>query len=199
LFGQKITRNSIKKIPELSIHDIKGDTLNLRHSSANKVTFINFWFIPCGPCFAEMNMLHKLYAKYKDNPKVLFLTISVTDSSSVRPLIENRNTPTNETYEYFRTLAKLDTFRLPVYFVKGVGSKVTSFKKAKIGFSGDIGSRKKDEDYMLHPANVFGFSSYPTTFIFDKNGNVIYKKTGFTKEEEKHQKKAIETIISANL
>jgi thioredoxin-related protein len=52
---------------------------------------------------------------------------------------------------------------------------------------------------MVHPANVFGFSSYPTTFIFDKNGNVIYKKTGFTKEEEKHQKKAIETIISANL
>jgi hypothetical protein len=142
-------------------------------------------------------MLHKLYAKYKDNPNVTFLTITLTDSSFVRPLIENKNTSTNDTYDYFKTLAQLDTFRLPVCFLKDITSKMTSFKKSKTGFSGH--GEPKTKDHTFYPDNVFGFSGYPTIFIFDKKGNTVYTKTAFTKEGEKEQQKSIETIINAKL
>lgn len=198
-FGQRMLRKPVKVIPQLSVYNIKGDTTNLKTISNNKVTFIDFWFIPCGPCFAEMNMLHKLYAKYKDNPNVSFLTITLTDSAFVRPLIENKNTATNDTYDYFKALAQLDTFRLPVYFLKGVGSKMTSFKKAKVGFIGHGELKTKDADDTQYPDNVFGFSAYPTIFIFDKKGNRIYNKTAFTKEDEKQQQKRIEALINEKL
>ena len=197
--GQTVLKKPVKVIPQLSIYNINGDTTNLKAISNDKVTFIDFWFIPCGPCFAEMNMLHKLYAKYKDNPNVAFLTITFTDSAFVRPLIENRNTSTNDTYDYFKTLALLDTFKLPVYFLKGAASKMTSFKKAKVGFSGHGEPKTKKTDYTQYPDNIFGFSGYPTIFIFDKKGNVIYNKTSFTKEGEKQQQKNIEALINAKL
>ncbi|MDQ6844265.1 MAG: redoxin domain-containing protein [Bacteroidota bacterium] len=199
LFGQKVLRKPVKIIPQFPIYNINGDTTNLKAISNNKVTFIDFWFIPCGPCFAEMNMLHKLYAKYKNNSNVAFLTITLTDSAFVRPLIENRNTSTNDTYDYFKTLALLDTFKLPVYFLKGTTSKMTSFKKAKVGFSGHGEPRTKENDYTQYPDNIFGFSGYPTIFIFDKKGNMIYNKTAFTKEGEKQQEKNIEVLINAKL
>ncbi|MDE3213464.1 MAG: redoxin domain-containing protein [Bacteroidota bacterium] len=198
-FGQKVLRKPVKVIPQISIYNINGDTTNLKKVSDNKVTFIDFWFIPCGPCFVEMNMLHKLYAKYKDNPNVAFLTITLTDSAFVRPLIENRNTTTNDTYDYFKTLALLDTFKLPVYFLKDVASTMTSFKKEKIGFSGHGESKTKQINYSQYPDNIFGFSGYPTIFIFDKEGNRIYSKTGFTKNGEKKQQKNIEVLINAKL
>jgi hypothetical protein len=144
-----------------------------------------------------MNMLHKLYAKYKDDPNVAFLTITLTDSSFVRPLLENKNTSSNDTYDYFKTLAHLDTFRLPVYFLKGIASKMISFKKAKAGFCGR--GEPGPKDHTFYPDNVFGFSGYPTIFIFDKKGNTIYSKTAFTKEGEMRQQKNIEAVIDTKL
>lgn len=180
--GQKIVRKPVNVMPQLTIYDIKGKTTTLKDFSNNKVTFIDFWFIPCGPCFVEMNMLHKLYSKYKDNPNVAFLTITFSDTSLVRPLVENKNTSDNNTYDYFKSLAQLDTFKLPVYFLKGVSPLITSFRESKI-----------------YPENIFGFSGYPTIFIFDKSGKMIYNKTAFTKEGEKQQKRYIETLIDSKL
>ena len=144
-------------------------------------------------------MLHKLYAKYKDNPNVAFLTITLTDSAFVRPLIENRNTDSNETYDYFKKLAGLDTFKLPVFFLKGIDTKMRSFKKSKIGFSGHNEPKTRDTDYTQYPDNIFGFSGYPTIFIFDKKGNMIYNKTGFRKEGERQQQQNIESLIYSKL
>ena len=142
-------------------------------------------------------MLHQLYAKYKGNPNVSFLTITFTDSSFVKPLIENKITLNNDTHDYFRKLAQLDSFKLPVYFIKDVSSKMISFKKGKFGFTGNGEPRPKDQSHF--PDNVFGFSAYPTTFIFDKEGKTIYNKTGFTQEGEKQQQKNIEVLINARL
>ena len=198
-FGQKVVRKPVKVIPQFSVYNIHGDTTNLKAISSNKVTFIDFWFIPCGPCFVEMNMLHKLYAKYKDNPNVAFLTITITDSAFVRPLTENRNTDSNETYDYFKRLAELNSFELPVYFFKGHDSKMISFKKTKVGYRGHSEPGNKATDDTVYPDHIFGFSGYPTIFIFDKKGNVIYNKTGFRKDGEKQQQKNIEALINKEL
>lgn len=130
-FGQKEFRKPVKVMPQLSIYDINGNTTTLKAFSNNKIIFIDFWFIPCGPCFLEMTMLHKLYAEYKDNPNVAFLTITISDTSLVRPLVENRNTNNNKTYNYFKSLTQLDTFRLPVYFLKGNSLQTKSFIEPK--------------------------------------------------------------------
>jgi hypothetical protein len=144
-----------------------------------------------------MNMLHKLYYKFKDNPNFRFLTITLTDSAFVRPLIENRNTDSNETYDYFKSLASIDTFKLPVYFIKNVIEKQKSFRKDKSAYYGRAEPRSRDTKF--YPDNLFGFSGYPTIFIFDKSGNTIYSNTGFIKKNEDLQKKSIEDIIAKNL
>ena len=188
----------MKTTPQLSIYNINGDTADLKSLTNGKITFIDFWFIPCGGCFVEMHMLHSLYKKYKDNPNVSFLTITFTDTGFVRPLIENRLTDSNDTYQYFKELAQLDSFRLPVYFIRNVSMKMRSLKKDKKGIFKGHG-----EPYPLNsssfPDNVFGFPAYPTIFIFDKNGNEFYTKTGFMKKEEVQQQKIIEAMINARL
>ncbi len=191
------SNTAVKKVPSLSIYNINGDTTDLKTVCKGNVTFVDFWFIPCGPCFIEMNMLHKLYSKFKNNQGFRFLTITITDSAFVRPLIENRNTHVNETYDYFKSFANLDTFRLPVYFIQNITAKQLSFKKDKSIYSGHAEPRPKNA--KLYPDNIFGFSSYPTIFIFDKNGKTIYSKTGFLKKDENQQLKVIEGIIVKNL
>ena len=193
---QKSKKTIIKEIPQVSLYNIKGKTTDLKSISKNKITFIDFWFVPCSPCFKEMSMLHRIYAKYKNNPNVTFLTISTTDSAFVRPLIENRNSPNNDTYSYFKELSGLKKFQLPVYFIKNATNRSISFKKGN-GYSGQSEPNKKDPSSF--PDHIFGFSKYPSIFIFDKNGKVIYKKTGFLSEGEKKQQKEIETLIDARL
>lgn len=135
-FGRRQVSKIVKKIPSISIYNLKGDTTNLQSFTKDKITFINFWFVPCGPCFAEMKLLHRLYSKYQNSSEITFLTITLTDSAFARPLIENRNTGTNETYSYFRQISALDTFKLPVFFIKGAIDKMKSFKKDKHGYIG---------------------------------------------------------------
>ncbi len=192
-FGQKKNIEPIKQIPYVSLYNLNGDTSNLLTLANNKITFIDFWFVPCGPCFAEMNLLHKLYSKYKDDPKVCFITITHTDSAFIRPLTKNRNTDSNQTYNYFKAISRLDTFRLPVYFMKNAISKQTFFIKSKFGFAGKGEGFSKDKPEF--PNQIFRFSGYPTILIFDKSGQLIYNKTGFTESGEKQQYLTIQSII----
>jgi len=94
-------------------------------------------------------------------------------------------------------LENLRSLILPVYFIKNVSSKMISFKKGKVGFTGNGEPRPKDQSHF--PDNIFGFSAYPTTFIFDKEGKTIYSKTGFTREDERQQQTSIEALINAKL
>jgi thiol-disulfide isomerase/thioredoxin len=192
-FGQKKVNGPIKQIPDVQLYNLNGDTFNLLTLSKNKITFIDFWFVPCGPCFLEMNLLHKLYNKYKDNPNISFLTITFTDSAFIRPLTENRNVANNQTYNYFKSLSKIDTFRLPVYFMRNAIVKQNSFIESEIGFKGKSEGIPKDKS--LFPSNIFQFSYYPTVLIYDKNGQLIYFNSGFTSSGEAKQKKQIESII----
>lgn len=197
VFGQKKDIPPLKQIPSVSLYNLQGDTSNLLTLAKDKITFIDFWFIPCGPCFAEMNLLHKLYSKYKNNPNVQFITITLTDSAFVRPLIQNIDNDTNHTYSYFKSLSKLDTFKLPTYFIKGVTSKQKSFVKSGIGFTGK--GEWANVKNNLDPTKLFRFTSYPTILIYNKKGQLIYNKTGFTEGGEKQQQKNIETAIEKNM
>lgn len=56
-------------------HGNQINTADLR----GKVVFVNFWASWCPPCRAEFPSIQKFYEKYKDNPKMVFLTVNMDD------------------------------------------------------------------------------------------------------------------------
>ena len=186
-------------MPSASLFDIQGDTTNLLNFAKGKVTFIDFWFIPCGPCFVEMTMLHKIHDTYQSNDNFKFLTITFSDSSFVRDLIENRNAENNDVYDYFKTLTKLDTFKLPVYFTKDYATKMKLFKKNTTGQGFHGSNWPFPKETKASPNSIFGFVAYPTILIFDKAGKLVYNKTGFIDKFEAKELTDIKTIIDSKL
>lgn len=193
--AQKKNTFIVKQVPSISVYNIRGESFNLPAMTAGKLTVIDCWFLPCAPCFIEMPMLHDLYLKYKDNPNFQFLTITRTDSSLVRPLLENDSTG-NEVYRYFKNLSGLEKFQLPVYFIPGCNEKLHNFGKSKVDFEG---RNIPPDNSNKCPDVVFKFIGFPTLLIFDRKGKLIYYKNGFSKKMENQQKQEIEKVINTNL
>ncbi len=63
-----------KQIPDFITTSISGDTIQMSKLKG-KIVVINFWFIDCHPCIAEMPALNKLVDEYK-NKEVVFLAIT---------------------------------------------------------------------------------------------------------------------------
>ncbi len=186
---------TVKQIPSISVYNVRGESFNLSELTAGKITVIDFWFLPCAPCFFEMSMLHELYSKYKDNPHFQFLTITRTDTSLVRPLINN-DTIGDEISRYYKKYSGLETFQLPVYFIPGCNEKLHTFGKSKVDFKG---SNIPPDNSNKCPDVVFKFVGFPTLLIFDKRGKLIYYKNGFQQNIEKKQQQEIEKLITTNL
>lgn len=64
---------------------------------AGKIVVMDYWATWCVPCMKEMPYLQKVYDKYKDNPKVMFMVIN---SGSGNTLEDARNWSGNSTYSF---------------------------------------------------------------------------------------------------
>ena len=85
-----IETTSFKTGNELSnfkITDIEGKKFNLKEL-AGKVVILNFWFINCAPCRMEIPELNKMVSKYKNNPNVVFLAVSLDFKSEIRDFLK---------------------------------------------------------------------------------------------------------------
>jgi thiol-disulfide isomerase/thioredoxin len=60
----------------LSFIDTRGKLLNTADHKG-KVIFVNLWATWCPPCIAEMPSVNQMYARYRDNPKVMVVTVDV--------------------------------------------------------------------------------------------------------------------------
>ena len=186
-----VKKPDIKSIPDIDIYDLNGKHISLKQLAKNKVLIIDNWFIPCPPCFIEMKMLHRLYKEYAANKDFCLITISRTDSNVVRKFIAKDSSMKKyvSSYQFF---SSLNDFRLPVYFLQGCNAKVVVEGKRMHDVQPDDPAKCADE--VLH------FPAYPTVMIFDKKGNLIFKKTGYDGNEEPaitEIKKVIDPALAA--
>ena len=71
---------------ELVIEDIDGNIHTLE-SLKGKVVLMNFWFIHCKPCVAEIPDLNELKTKFKDKD-VVFLAVALDNKKSLDKFLE---------------------------------------------------------------------------------------------------------------
>lgn len=90
---QQMTRLAKKELlnlpgPQLlAITDLQGRPLD-KERLKGKVVIMDFWATWCVPCMEELPYLQKVYNKYKDNPKVVFMVIN---SGSKNTLADAQN------------------------------------------------------------------------------------------------------------
>ncbi len=70
-----------KLAPDFTIFDSDGKKL-LFSDLRGKVLYVDVWASWCGPCAKEMPAFATLYEKYKDNPNIEFIGLSVDDNNN---------------------------------------------------------------------------------------------------------------------
>jgi peroxiredoxin len=87
-FGAKLEKAELlgKPIPVFSIKLPDGKIID-NEQIKGKVTVLNFWFISCSGCVAEMPALNNLTAKYKGNDKIQFIAPTHDPQEYVRKFL----------------------------------------------------------------------------------------------------------------
>ena len=74
-----------KPLPEEQFDMINGSIKSFSDFEGSMLV-INFWYINCGPCIAEMPYLNKLVEKYKDD-NIKFLALSFDSKEDIKQFI----------------------------------------------------------------------------------------------------------------
>jgi peroxiredoxin len=69
--------------------DMDGKKYKLKDLKG-KILVINFWFVKCPPCVQEMPDLNKIVDTFKDSSNVIFLSIALDDSWSIKQFLKTR-------------------------------------------------------------------------------------------------------------
>lgn len=62
------------KVPDFKVETLNGDTLEVSKLKG-KIIILNFWFIECHPCIAEIPDINKLVEMYK-NKDIVFISMA---------------------------------------------------------------------------------------------------------------------------
>lgn len=86
--GAKADSQSRSMAPEFRWRDLAGRDWTLA-DLRGKTVLLNFWATWCGPCVAEMPFITKLAARFRDEPRILILGVSVDESPGlVKPFVD---------------------------------------------------------------------------------------------------------------
>lgn len=116
------------KFPDFSLTSIEGKRYQLSDLKG-KVIMLNFWFIGCAPCVAEMPLLNQLAEEYRGQD-FLLLTFSTDDKESILNFRKKRKIK-YEIFEKSRDLIQ-NTFHLsygyPTNIILDKTGKIVEFK-----------------------------------------------------------------------
>ena len=89
--------------------DINGNAITLS-SLQGKVIYVDLWATWCGPCMEEMPHYEVLKEKYKDNPSIAFVSLSIDDNISLwKASVMNRKAGG---YQWLINRNKLDAYNI---------------------------------------------------------------------------------------
>ncbi|MCC1484114.1 TlpA family protein disulfide reductase [Winogradskyella immobilis] len=77
-----------KSATPFEMTDMEGNTITTE-STKGKVVVLNFWFIACKPCIAEIPELNEIHEKYKDNKDIVFASITFDRKSKVEKFLKD--------------------------------------------------------------------------------------------------------------
>jgi peroxiredoxin len=86
-----------KPAPQFSVKDVAGNTLTLSELVKDKIVWLNFWGLRCGPCVRELPALQMLHEKYSgkgllivgvntDGVAADFITKSFAEREDLKPI-----------------------------------------------------------------------------------------------------------------
>ncbi|MFY7911015.1 MAG: TlpA family protein disulfide reductase [Emticicia sp.] len=83
LFLVSLQLSAQKSLPDVSIKDLKGQSISTKQfSEGSQPTIISFWATWCKPCLQEINAINENLADWQAEKNVRFIAISVDDSRS---------------------------------------------------------------------------------------------------------------------
>ncbi len=77
-----------KKVPDFKFVGLDGKPITSQ-SLAGKIAVVDFWATWCEPCKLSLPNLQKVYEKYKDNDKVVFMAVNIDDPKVGDKVIED--------------------------------------------------------------------------------------------------------------
>jgi peroxiredoxin len=87
----KLKKNLRENLPfsDFTATTIDGKTIDTKQLRG-KVLVIDFWFISCVGCVAEIPRLNKLRAKFKDNENVVFLALTFDEGARLSKFLKEK-------------------------------------------------------------------------------------------------------------
>ncbi len=114
------------KINMMTTRDIDGKRIDNKMIEG-KIVVLNFWFVGCPPCKAEIPELNKLALDNANNPDIIFLAVALDKSYLVKDFIKNNPFA-------YRQITDAARF-CEAYGIKGYPTNVVIDKKGIIQFS----------------------------------------------------------------
>lgn len=122
-----------KPAPEFKFTDLSGKPITAK-DLAGKVVYLDLWGPQCQPCRQMLPLVEKVFQKYKDNPNVAFLAVSVAP-----PNMENK--------ELEQIFAELKVTLPMVRDLEGQGGRLFMVQAIPASFL--IGKDGRVQDYQL--------------------------------------------------
>lgn len=114
-----------KDAPDFAFTDINGNRIS-SELTKGKVVVLNFWFITCKPCIAEIPELNDIHEKYKDNDDVVFAAITFETQEKVAKFLEKHPIAYPVTVDNKSTIKAFEVYSYPTNMVIGKNGKIAN-------------------------------------------------------------------------